>query len=254
MRLNSVVLPAPLGPMMALRSPGMTRSETSRVALSPPKLLARFFSSRTGTAASSTALKPQLIGWRTGAGAFGPGVVALLAELTGREILAVNRLLQEGLLAVGPELADVRVGLDDGVPELFLVVAEHLLLLDFFDVDVLDRVTHLVHHQRPANRIELDALHGLDEGFRARPLAAGLLDGLVDPFGGRVVILRIIRRHLVVLGAVGFHEGFVLRRFQRRAVMQRRDVADYFVAHERQREFVIAGTAAEDRLLDAGAP
>ena len=35
--------------------------------------------------------------------------------------------------------------------------------------------------------------------------------------------------------------------------MQRRDVADRFVAHERQHEFVIAGAAADDRLLEAGA-
>ena len=41
MRLNSVVLPAPFGPMISRRSPGMTVSETFLVAGSPPKRLLR---------------------------------------------------------------------------------------------------------------------------------------------------------------------------------------------------------------------
>ena len=48
-RLNSVVLPAPFGPMMALRSPGMILRVTSRTACRPPKLLDRPWSSRTGS-------------------------------------------------------------------------------------------------------------------------------------------------------------------------------------------------------------
>ena len=40
-RLNSVVLPAPFGPMISRRSPGITVSETSRVAGRPPKRLFR---------------------------------------------------------------------------------------------------------------------------------------------------------------------------------------------------------------------
>src|SRR6185369_919428 len=36
-RLNRVVLPAPLGPMMALNEPSAKASETSRVAATPPK-------------------------------------------------------------------------------------------------------------------------------------------------------------------------------------------------------------------------
>ncbi len=48
-RLNKVVLPAPFGPMMALRSPGMMRSVTSRVACKPPKLLHKPLSSSAGT-------------------------------------------------------------------------------------------------------------------------------------------------------------------------------------------------------------
>ena len=47
-RLNSVVLPAPFGPMMALRSPGMIFSDTPRTARKPPKAFDRSFSSSTG--------------------------------------------------------------------------------------------------------------------------------------------------------------------------------------------------------------
>src|SRR5947207_1755926 len=76
-----------------------------------------------------------------------------------REVAAVDRLLEERLLAVGPELADVRIGLDHRVPELVLVVAEQLLLLDLLDVDVLDRVAHVVEADRAARRLDLERRH-----------------------------------------------------------------------------------------------
>ena len=47
-RLNSVVLPAPFGPMIRRRSPGITVSETSRVAGRPPKRLLRPVTSSAG--------------------------------------------------------------------------------------------------------------------------------------------------------------------------------------------------------------
>ena len=50
MRLNSVVLPAPFGPMIALRSPGMIFSDTPRTACRPPNVFDRLFSSSTGSA------------------------------------------------------------------------------------------------------------------------------------------------------------------------------------------------------------
>src|SRR5689334_6373952 len=179
------------------------------------------------------------------------GTCALFAVLARRKIAAVDRLLEKRRLVVAPELADVRVGLDDRVPQLVLVVPEHLLLLDLLDVDVLDRVAHVVHAHRPAHGVELHALHDLDELLGARELAAGLLHHLVDPFGGGVVGLRIVRRHLVVLGAIGLDERRVLRRVDRGAVHQRRDVADHLVAHRRQHELVVAGAAADHRLLVA---
>ena len=49
-RLNNVVLPAPLGPIIALRSPGMIFNDTPRTACSPPNVFDRLFSSSTGSA------------------------------------------------------------------------------------------------------------------------------------------------------------------------------------------------------------
>src|SRR5437588_8574029 len=106
--------------------------------------------------------------------------MVLFAEFARREIAAVDRLLEERLLAVLPELADVRVGLDHGVPQLLLVVTEHLLLLDLLDIDVLDRIAELVEADRTTRRVQLETCHRLDEFVRARPLAAGLFHDLVD--------------------------------------------------------------------------
>src|SRR5262249_12146597 len=75
----------------------------------------------------------------------GPGALSLFAVLARREVAAIDRLSKEFVLAVSPELADVRIRLDDRIPELRFVVAEHLLLLDLLDVDALDGVTFRVH-------------------------------------------------------------------------------------------------------------
>src|SRR5262245_11789862 len=136
--------------MMALRSPGMTLSVTSRTARRPPKLFESARSSRTGSppfacASVFTSISLPIASERTGAPATEPRpAAALVAEFAGREVPAVDRRLEELVLFELPELADVRISLDDGVPKLLLVVAEHLLLLDLLDVDVLHRVAHLV--------------------------------------------------------------------------------------------------------------
>src|SRR5262245_57253503 len=143
-RLNSVVLPAPLGPIMALRSPGLMLSVTLRVACNPPKLLQRPFTSSTGLSSficvvaltrefSFSGDRPGLKG--------APAYPDLFAVLAGWEVAIIDRLSEELLLSIGPELADLGIGLDHGVPEFVLVVVEHLFLLDLLDVDVLDRIT-----------------------------------------------------------------------------------------------------------------
>ncbi len=56
MRLNNVVFPAPLGPMMARRSPGSTRRLTWSTARRPPNALETFERSKAGAKASSTGM------------------------------------------------------------------------------------------------------------------------------------------------------------------------------------------------------
>src|SRR5262245_55010882 len=192
-RLNRVVLPAPFGPMMALRSPGMTRNDTSRVAFNPPKFFDRFRSSRAGTSVLLSVTRALALKEEAPGPDQAPALSLLFAEFAGREVLVVDGLRQELVFSIGPELVHVRIGLDDRVPEFVLVVAEHLLLLDFLDVDVLNGVAHVVERDRPTwSFIELDADHDLDQLFRPGPFSASLLERFVQPHGRRVVVLRVI--------------------------------------------------------------
>src|SRR6187431_68839 len=84
----------------------------------------------------------------------------LFAELARREITAVDRLRSELRRVVFPICADVAVSLDHRVPELVLVVAKLLLLLDLLDVDVLDRALGgEVEPHGAARRVERDGSH-----------------------------------------------------------------------------------------------
>src|SRR5262245_11664572 len=194
--------------MMALRSPGMILSVTAR---RPPKLFESARSSGTGSppfacASVFTSISLPSASEATGAPEMEPRpMAALIAEFAGRVVAAVDRRLEELLLVELPELGDVRIGLDDGVPELLLVVAEHLLLLDLLDVDVLHRVAHLVDGDGTANGIQLQRGELLHEFLGAREVALVVLDDLVDHLRGRVVGLRIVRGHLAVLRAVFLH-------------------------------------------------
>src|SRR6185437_14102923 len=146
---------------------------------------------------------PGLISWA-------PAPACLFAVFAGRERPAVDRLLEELVLPIGPELADVRIGLDDGVPKLGLGITEHLLFLDLLDVDVLDRVALGIEAHRAAHGLNLHALHGLDELRRARILTIRFLYRFVDDLCRRVVALGVVGGHFAVLLAVGLYESFVL--------------------------------------------
>src|SRR5262249_1049590 len=81
-----------------------------------------------------------------------------------REIAAIDRLGQELRLVVRPECADCGVGLDDRIPKLICLVAEHFFLFDPLDVDVLDRTLgRWIETHRPARRVEFDRGHAPDE-------------------------------------------------------------------------------------------
>src|SRR3979409_1510219 len=148
MALNSVVLPAPLGPMMARRWPRGTDRLTPSTARSASKATTTSVSVRIGSgtnAIPSGALSGEVdtgspfgkaINYSQDA-AIGPRPEigdgsGLLDALEGARI---RRLLQVGLRIVFPELRDVRIGGDGYVPE-FAVGA----LCDLADINVVNRV------------------------------------------------------------------------------------------------------------------
>ena len=82
---------------------------------------------------------------------------------------------------VGPELADLRIGLDNGVVEL----AVHAR--DLADVDVEDRRAVLVEPHRADRPVgQADVVHRLEEGRGVVGLAAGGLERLLDDEQRRV--------------------------------------------------------------------
>src|SRR5215470_11116557 len=92
------------------------------------------------------------------------------SALERREVARVDRLRQEPLLVVGPELADVLVGLDRRVDELAV------LALAAADEGVADDVAEMVEVERPAWAFgQADGAHRRVEGFLVFGLAAGLL-------------------------------------------------------------------------------
>src|SRR5512147_1218649 len=69
------------------------------------------------------------------------------SALEGRIVPRVDRLSEEPLLVVGPELTHVRVGLDGGVHQLVA------LALAAPDVDVADHVTEVVEVKRSTRSV-----------------------------------------------------------------------------------------------------
>src|SRR5579883_2180867 len=81
-------------------------------------------------------------------------------ELHGRGVARVDRRRQIFLLVVGPELADVGVGLDDGVDELAV------LALDLADEHVADDVAQVVEVEGAARRVsERHRAERVDQGL-----------------------------------------------------------------------------------------
>src|SRR5262249_30552679 len=111
MRLNSVVLPAPFGPMIAARSPGMILNVTRRTAWRPPKFLDRPRNSRMG-AWPPAGVSASTIGL-SGSTTERPGLRISpadisLAVLAGRIVATVDRRRQELRPVELAELTDVR--------------------------------------------------------------------------------------------------------------------------------------------------
>src|SRR5712691_10251605 len=221
MRLNSVVLPAPFGPMRARRSPGRTASDTSPTACSPPKYL---------ETPSSWSAKSWL---REG---------LPLAVLARWVVACVKRHLQELVGVVLPELAHGRVGDDHAVLEL----AARALHLPH--VDVLDGIAPAVDHHGTAREIlQLDLLEGGQEGLAVLDLAIDRLDGLHDPAGIGVTGLAVVGGHLAHLGLEGPGELLVGGIVESRRVVEGGVHPERLVAHLRQHRLVGDGAVAQER-------
>src|SRR5438034_5150104 len=221
-RLNSVVLPAPFGPMMARRSPGWTARSTPSTASRPPN--------DRETRASRSATDPDR--------------AALSAVLAGRGVARVQGQLHVLLGVVLPELPDTREGRDHRVPEL----ARDPLHLAH--VDGLHRIAPLVHADGAARRVlDVHLAESRQELVALLDLAADGLDGLHDPAGAGVGGLGVVGRALAGPGLEGPGELLVLGRVDGRRVVERGDGADGLVAHLRQHGLVRRGAAAQERDL-----
>src|SRR6266852_6701504 len=223
MRLNSVVFPAPFGPMTARRSPGRTASDTPPTACSPPK----YFETPSSLRAKS-ALRRALP----------------LAVLAWGMVSRIERLLQKLLRVVLPELAHRRVGEDHAVLE----VAAHAL--DLPHVDVLDGIAPAVDDHGAAGEVlQLDLPQGGQERLAVLDLAVDRLDRFHDPARVGVAGLPVVGGHLAHLGLEGLGELLVGGIVEGRRVVQRGVDAQRLVAHLRQHRLVGDGAVAEEGEL-----
>src|SRR5947209_4899536 len=169
--------------------------------------------------------------------------MAASAVLTRRELPRVHGLLQELLRVVLPELAHMRVRVDDGVLQLAADA------LDLADVDVLRRVAVGVHLHRTAGRV--GDPHPAQRGHERRAVldvAADRLDRLADHAGARVAVLAVEARRARVRLLVGASESLVRRRVERGGVVMRADHAERLVAELRQDVLVAVGAVGDERL------
>jgi len=189
--------------------------------------------------------------------------------LCGRPIARINGIGEEGLGLIGPELADVRIGLVDDVHE------PPVLALDLADIDRADHVAIIVECHRPAHRIDAGGLQRSHEGLLVIDLAAdrfqrafqhGALDISRGGVETRIIaeLLAEIGGECVVQGAVdprriptGGHDpqglvahvaqhGFVERRHAADDLHLFIDAIFHHLAHEA--EAVRSGEAEEDRV------
>src|SRR5438105_2653688 len=112
----------------------------------------------------------------------------------GRPLARIDRILQELLRIVGPELAHCRVGVDDRIDQ------SSLLAFDLANIDVADDIAVFVERYRAAHGVDLSrpqrfherrlvldlAVDRCESGFEHRTLdisRRGVEAGVVLPFG-----------------------------------------------------------------------
>src|SRR5262245_3524976 len=164
-------------------------------------------------------------------------------QILRRRIVArIDRLRQEALLVISPELADIRVGLDDGVDEL------SAFALALADEDITNNVAEAVEANRAARRVEQRyVVQRFRKCLAIIGLAADLLDGSLDTLAGDVHAGRIAARKNVVVSLQSFDQALVAGRIAIGRVPRRRNHPDCFVAKAAQQGIIHCGPAGEER-------
>src|SRR4029078_8498128 len=111
---------------------------------SPPKVMLLTANTRQKDIA---AVFPHSSSRKSTAGAFAPPAARLVSGFDRREVARIDRLLQEILFVVSPELTHVVVGLDRLVDQLAV------RLFEVADKDIADHVAKVVELDRPARRV-----------------------------------------------------------------------------------------------------
>src|ERR671925_904392 len=132
--------------------------------------------------------------------------------------------------------------MDHGVPQLTVS------LLDLSHVDVLDRIAVDIEPDRPSRGIgDLHFAQGFEKRLTILDVPPDGLGRLIDPTCASVACFRKIRGNLAVLRPVLFDEARVRWGIQGRAVDERTDPTDGFIAKRGKDELVEGRTAADER-------
>src|SRR6267378_5873542 len=166
-----------------------------------------------------------------------------LQILGGRPIARIHRILQELLRLVGPELAHVRVGMDDAVHEA------PVLTFDLADVNAADHVSVFVECNRPPGGFDLDAAHRLHESRLVLDVSLDRVQGTFEHRGLDVGRCGVEPRIVTPVDAEIRGETLVDRILDLRGVPAGSDDAKGFVTHVAQHRLVEGGHAADYRDL-----
>src|SRR4249920_246693 len=175
-----------------------------------------------------------------------------LLLLERRVVARIDRLRQELLLVVSPELADVVVGLHGFVPEAQTVLGA--LFAQLPDVEVANHVAKMIELDRAAWRVsQVDRPHrchqlGLVAGVAVERLEAGFNHLAVN-----VEQAGILARNGIEILQHSLDEAMVAVALKIERVWDAADETDRLVAEALEQSIVAACFAGDNRELQAGA-